>query len=30
MPARLKLFADAVRAFVTVGAARAMNEFNKK
>lgn len=30
MPARLKVFADAVRAFVTVGAARAMNEFNKK
>ena len=30
MPARLKVFADAVLSFATVGAERTMNAFNKK
>ncbi len=30
MPERLKLFADAIRSFVTIGAERTMNFFNKR
>ena len=30
MPARIKVFVDAIRSFVTVGTGQTMNFFNKK